>query len=468
VAASLGRADPRHQAFHDIFPLHPSLTEVEPAPPVAIRDVLTGQTMGAVEATLQRTDGSTAHLVVSAQPLTVPADDFRGALVLMVDVTARREAEAAALRSEQALREGQRLEGVGRLAGGIAHEFNNVLTAINGYAELALTLRDPETTYNCLGEIQVGGERLAILTRQLLSYSRKQVMMPRRVDLNSVIEEMDQILGKMVVDTVVLSLDLCAEPVTVKVDASQIQQVIVNLVINACDAMPDGGRLSVATRRQVLDALQPGPAALPDGRWVVLTIADDGVGMIDEVRAHLFEPFFTTKAVGAGTGLGLSVVYGIVRQSGGYVTLMTAPGQGACFEIWLPEAEQPTVQAQEPPCVLLVEDEPMLRSFAASVLQSMGCAVHCALDGQNALDMLELLGRSPDLVVTDIAMPGMGGLELTRLVRKAHPQARFLFMSGLEGAAAVRDEQGGAHGLLVKPFTADFLRRRVNEALGAR
>jgi signal transduction histidine kinase/ActR/RegA family two-component response regulator len=375
---------------------------------------------------------------------------------------------------EDQLRQSQKMEAIGRLAGGVAHDFNNLLTAILGHVSLALRGRDdPVRLRRRLEEIERAGGRASELTQQLLALSRKQVLQPRVIDLNECVREMEGILVPLVGEDVELDVELAPGTLAVRADPTQLQQVIMNLAVNARDAMPSGGRLRIETSE--LAAGDDRPPDVREGRLVALVVSDNGIGMDAETRQHAFEPFFTTKRRGHGTGLGLATVYGIVTQSDGTVTLDSAPGKGATFRILLPGADQPLpAQAPRPPAseapggretILLVEDEDLLRTMTVEVLGELGYTVLAAESGRAALR------RSAEvdtihLVLSDVVMPEMGGREAWLQVSRQHPEARVLFMSGYTDDAIVRHGVREAEvSLLNKPFTPDELARRVRAVL---
>jgi len=390
------------------------------------------------------------------------------------------EAEEALRVSEARLRQAQKMEAVGRLAGGIAHDFNNVLTAIFGYADLlmdSLDLLDPRRAD--AAEIKRAAERAAGLTRQLLAFSRKQVMQPRLVNLNTVVHEMGGMLRRVVGERIALRLDLDQGLGHVTADPGQLEQVIANLGVNARDAMPDGGTLTIATANVNAPGVAGAEDALPPGGpLVALTVSDTGTGMDEHVLAHLFEPFFTTKELGRGTGLGLATVYGIVRQSGGQIQVASRPGEGSTFTVYFPRVEADpraasTTALPEPSpggteTVLVVEDEAAVRHLCCRVLRAKGYRVLEAPHAEAALALVAAMAEPIHLLVTDMVMPGMGGPALAAQLVATRPTLRVLYITGYALEAI---EQGGdvagADGLLQKPFSADQLARTVRELLGA-
>jgi signal transduction histidine kinase/ActR/RegA family two-component response regulator len=377
---------------------------------------------------------------------------------------------------EDQLRQSQKMEAIGRLAGGVAHDFNNLLTAILGHVSLAQRGRDdPARLRRRLEEIERAASRASELTQQLLALGRKQVLQPHVIDLNECVREMQGLLLPLIGEDVELDVELAPRPLAVRADATQLQQVVMNLALNARDAMPRGGLLRIATAELAAGADRP--PDVREGRLVSLVVSDTGVGMDAQTRQHAFEPFFTTKPRGQGTGLGLATVYGIVSQSEGTVTVETAPGKGAIFRILLPAAELPApaplrrAPAREAPggreTILLVEDEDMLRTMTVEVLADLGYTV---LEAESGRAALRRSAEAPTihLVLSDVVMPEMGGREAWLQVSRQHPEARVLFMSGYTDDAIVRHGVREAEvSLLNKPFTPDELARRVRAVLDA-
>ena len=400
---------------------------------------------------------------------------------LTVDLTERKRAEVALRESEDQLRHAQKMEAVGQLAGGIAHDFNNLLMVIQGDSDL-IRRKIPEDhpLRRNVDGIREAAQQAAALTRQLLAFSRKQVLAPKVVDLNSVVGGMQAMLQRLLTETIQLVFVPKADLGYVKADPSQLEQVIMNLVVNARDAMPEGGRLTMETDHLELDpasALGHGEATA--GRYVVLAVTDTGTGMDDATRERLFEPFFTTKEPGKGTGLGLSTVYGIVRQSGGHIWVYSELGRGTTFKICLPVvAEKPEREAapveaarsgaRGAETVLLVEDAPRVRAVVREILEMNGYRVLEAHDGQQAIELSRAHPGPIQLMVTDVVMPQMSGRELAQHLGRARPDMRVLFMSGYTDNAIVRHgvlEAGTA--FLSKPFTPDALAAKVREVLDA-
>jgi NO-binding membrane sensor protein with MHYT domain/nitrogen-specific signal transduction histidine kinase/ActR/RegA family two-component response regulator len=393
---------------------------------------------------------------------------------------ARRQNElsAEALRSSEAqLRQSQKMEAIGNLAGGIAHDFNNLLTVIRLNAEMLL-IDLPEERREDYQEVMDSVDRATSLTRQLLAYGRRQLLNPAAVSLNDIVLGTDKMLRRVISEDIEIVCDLTTDAGFALVDRGQIEQVLVNLVVNAKDAMPFGGRLVLETRNVTLFAdVANGAPALPAGEYVTLTVCDSGVGMTPEIRDRALEPFFTTKPTGKGSGLGLSMVYGLVRQSSGDLTIESAPGMGTVVRIFLPRvasqgvpvatvALDETAACPATETILLVEDEPLVRRATSRLLQRCGYVVLDAENGEDALNQyLHQLERI-DLVLTDLVMPQMGGIELVKRLREQRADMRVLFMSGYS-AEALESAVDQMAALIQKPFTAAALTAAVRMALGA-
>jgi CheY-like chemotaxis protein len=370
------------------------------------------------------------------------------------------------------------MEAIGRLAGGVAHDFNNLLTIINGYSDLLLGRLSPDDpSRNLVSEIYRAGERSAGLTRQLLAFSRKQVLAPRTLDLNAVVADTTSLLQRVIGEDVRLAAAPGRGLWPVRADVGQIEQVLVNLAVNARDAMPAGGKLTIETRNVELDEeYAASHADARPGPYVLLAVSDTGHGMTPEVKARIFEPFFTTKEVGKGTGLGLATVYGIVKQSGGHVGVYSEIGLGTTFKVYLPRTEpdggivRGQSQLLAPPpgteTVLVVEDDASVRALTRHVLWQAGYTVLEAADGDEALRVGAGHAGPIHLVVTDVVMPGRAGREVAEKLAERHPTVRVLFVSGYTDDAVVR--HGVLHermNFLQKPFTPAGLARKVREVL---
>jgi PAS domain S-box-containing protein len=385
----------------------------------------------------------------------------------VLDVTERQQLE-------EQLRQAQKMEAVGRLAGGVAHDFNNALTAILGSADLLLGHLGPDHPERVEAvEIRKAAMWAADLTRQLLAFSRQQVLDPHVFDLSTVVANMDKMLRRLVPADITLRTRLAPDLGAVRADPGQIEQVIMNLAVNACDAMPGGGTLTIETANVELGT---GHAPVHPGRYVVLTVSDTGMGMNAATQAHVFEPFFTTKERGKGTGLGLSTVYGIVKQSEAYIVLESEPGRGTTFTVYLPAVDAPMEAVAPGPAptgalggeetVLVVEDQEPVRRLACKVLERQGYTVLAAADGPEALGLAAHHAGTIHILVTDVVMPGMSGREVERRLAAGRPEMRVLYLSGYADDSIVHDgvlEPGLA--FLQKPFTPETLARRVREVL---
>jgi PAS domain S-box-containing protein len=376
------------------------------------------------------------------------------------------------------LNQAQKMEAVGRLAGGVAHDFNNLLTAIIGYCDYSrLNLDDKDTLQKSLDEIKKAGVRAAGLTQQLLAFSRRQVMKPKVIDLNQLVVNLQKMLLRLLGEDIALETVAAPDLGAVLVDPGQVEQVIMNLCINSRDAMPRGGRITVETSNVLLESSRrDSRMEVMRGDYVRLRIIDNGIGMDRETRSHLFEPFFTTKEVGKGTGLGLSTVYGIVKQTGGYIWVESEPGAGATFDIFFPRAHSPAetqIPAELPgevrggnESILLVEDESMIRVLVRSVLASNGYTVLEADNGEQAKEIFQARGAGIDIIIADIVLPGISGRDLVEHMKASRPDMPALFMSGY--TPDVIDNHGQLQpglAFLQKPFTPESLLLKVREVL---
>jgi PAS domain S-box-containing protein len=442
------------------------------------RDILArvaaGERVSRHETERRDREGRRVLVSLTVSPILDAAGGVQCAAVVARDVTDERRLQAQ-------LRQAQKMEAVGRLAGGVAHDFNNLLTAIKGNAGLLLGDLPPGSPLREeVEEIDRASQRASDLTRQLLAFSRRQVLQPRVVDLNAVITETQRMLRRLIEEDVSIEVSLAPGVARVKADPGQVEQVLLNLAVNARDAMPRGGRLGIATSAEVVP---PEPRAgwpyyVAAGEYVRLDVTDSGTGMAADVVQHLFEPFFTTKPPGKGTGLGLSTVYGIVKQSGGYVWAETEPGAGSRFVVLLPRAaaaaDVPVIGEEGRPgagggaTVLLVEDEESVRSLTRRVLARAGYHVLEARDGRHALEVA-LAERGPiDLLLTDVVMPGGGGPRLAQAMSGLRPATRVLYMSGYPGGSIAGHGLAPGMDLLAKPFSPEALLRRVADALSGR
>jgi nitrogen-specific signal transduction histidine kinase/ActR/RegA family two-component response regulator len=393
--------------------------------------------------------------------------------VLATDVSEQRRLEAQLLQS-------QKMEAVGRLAGGVAHDFNNLLGVITGYSGLLSRSLAPNdaVAQNRVDQIKKAADRATALTRQLLAFSRKEVIQPKVLDLNEIVHDVEKMLLRLIGEDIVLTTKLDAGLGRVKADRGQIDQVMVNLAVNARDAMPNGGQIIIETANAVLDEqyARSHPDVTP-GPYVVLTVSDTGHGMDDATRSHIFEPFFTTKPEGEGTGLGLATVFGIAKQSAGHINVYSEPGQGATFKFYLPRVEEEVdagaaveapVRKHGTETLLLVEDAEALRSMIHEILEDAGYVVLEAADPHEALERAEANRGRLDLVLTDVIMPGMYGPDLVKAVQAMDPGIGAVFMSGYTNEAVSRQGvlKPGTR-FIQKPFTSDALLDAVRDALDA-
>lgn len=436
-----------------------------------------GRDIPEIDFRVRRPDGE-VRSVLGRGALRAGDDGHLSVVCSLQDVTEQRRAADERARLEAQLLAAQKLEAVGRLAGGIAHDFNNIVSAVLGYSDLAMAgLRSEDPLRRDIEQVHKAGERAAALTRQLLAFSRRQVLDPRVLDPNQVAADLERMLGRLIGEDVTLRLELDPKVGYVRVDRGQLEQVLMNLAVNARDAMPSGGELLISTA--AVDSGGTSLAADPEltsGPWARLSVRDSGEGMSPEVLARLFEPFFTTKETGGGTGLGLSTVYGIVRQSGGHVRVESQPGQGSRFDVYLPRlGEADRVASVRPPApgpaagsetILLVEDEEAVRGLAARMLQRSGFRVLSAARGGEALLICEKHPGPIHLLLSDVVMPEVGGRELAERVTQLRPGVRVLFMSGYPDDDVARRGVGGQFAAVVaKPFDVATLTRAVRALL---
>ena len=436
---------------------------------------LGGESVRNFEMMIVPTDGKPRTLLASGQPVTDGAGRRIGAVVALHDLTERKSLE-------RQLHQSQKMEAIGRLAGGVAHDFNNLLGVIMGYSEMVLADMGPDDPRRGrIEQIRKSGERAASLTRQLLAFSRKQILEPRVLDLYALLADMDKMLRRLIGEDVhlVTRPDPLLPPI--KADPGQIEQIVMNLVVNARDAMPNGGTITIETTGVELDPdTVPAHEGAKPGAYVMLVVSDTGVGMTPDVQAQIFEPFFTTKEAGSGTGLGLSTVYGIVTQSGGHITVASQPDRGTRFEVYLPQVEKSAAVAAplRPPSpaspvgtetILVVEDEPMVREMLCDSLREFGYTVLEAGEIVEAEKRCRQHSGAIHLLMTDVVLPGVGGRELAEKLTALRPEMNLLFMSGYTDDAVVR------HGILTagvmflqKPFTLVGMARKVREALAVR
>lgn len=428
----------------------------------------------------------TLTIITRQRALAAAVEDRTRELEQANDDLRREVAERRQL--EEQLVHSQKMEAVGTLAGGIAHDFNNLLTAITGFAQLSdqhsagMQERAPtgderaqlQELRTDLAEILKAADRASLLTSQLLSFSRRQKVSPSRHDVNGIVHDLERMLQRLIGERVALVTDVAPGPLCVLVDNGQLSQVLMNLVVNARDALPAGGTVHITTRAlQVEDEPDAPVRSVPPGDWVVVAVRDTGVGMTPEIMARMFEPFFTTKHIGGGTGLGLSMVYGIVTQAGGQLLVESAPGEGTTVSVVLPRimgAPAPTVAEPEMTrrstgeLVFVVEDEAGLRRLVGEILRRKGFVVEVASDGREALELLDQLDERPDLILTDVVMPRMGGRELAAELARRGDWVPVLFMSGYQDGEEMPDD--ARYTYIAKPFTPDALVDKVRAALG--
>ncbi len=466
-------------------PIERSLACYEPASRGALREAFEQCCRHGLaydlEAPFRSADGRRLWVRTTAEAVR----DAEGRVVKVVgsimDVTERRAAEDEQRSLEERLRQSQKMEAVGKLAGGVAHDFNNLLTVILNYTELALReMKADDPVRAELTEVVQAGQRAAVLTRQLLAFSRKQVLEPRPVDLNHVATDLEKMLRRIIGEDVDLRLTLATDLGVTLADPGQLEQVIMNLVVNARDAMPAGGTLTIETANADIDeALASRGDDVTAGPYVVLSVTDSGCGMDEPTRLRIFEPFFTTKERGKGTGLGLSTVYGIVKQSGGHVAVDSEPGRGSTFRVYLPrETAAVTVPARAPASserppgtetVLVVEDEEAVRNLAARILRSAGYSVLVAASADEAVQVAAAHSGEIRLLLTDMVMPGASGELLAERLVAARPRLKVLFMSGYFDSETVRRGVWRAGVRFVgKPFTVETLTQKVREAIEGR
>ncbi|HEV8540143.1 MAG TPA: PAS domain S-box protein [Nitrospiraceae bacterium] len=424
-----------------------------------------------IEEKMVRLDGSTGDIEVTASPFTDHGET--AILVVLRDITERK-------RLEEQLRQSQKMEAIGKLAGGIAHDFNNLLTVILGHSQLLLAAlgREHPLLYQ-VEAIKSAGERTATLTNQLLAFSRKQMIQPRVLDLNQVVADMKRMLQPLIGEDIILATELAGDLWPIKSDLGQVEQVIMNLAVNARDAMVRGGTLTITTANVVLDdaSVRHHVGAMP-GAYVTLVVKDTGGGMDAETQSRIFEPFFTTKERGKGTGLGLSTVYGVVKQSHGFIEVISGPEQGTAFTIYFPRVEAASAAPRQEVAaprqrtgsetILLVEDESLVRELVRCMLEGRGYTVLEAGHGEEAVRICETHGGSIDLLLSDVVMPGMNGRELARRAAAMRPELRVLLMSGYtDEVIGQREVLEAGMAFVRKPFAPDDLARKIREVLEA-
>jgi PAS domain S-box-containing protein len=460
------------QELQSTSPLEQVHPQDRPQIEEAAREAFRGSAGRRIEYRMRHKDGTWRTLESTASPVRDAAGKVEKLVIVNRDITDRK-------RLEEQFRQAQKMEAVGQLSGGVAHDFNNILGVIIGYGEILQEgLPSEHPLRRSVDEILSAGHRAAALTRQLLAFSRQQVLEPKALDLNAVVLDMESMLRRLIGENIDLTSTLDGALGTVKADPGQLEQVIMNLAVNARDAMPDGGKLLIETANAEMDATLVRRYSYPvkPGLYALLTVSDTGVGMDAATRARIFEPFFTTKQKGQGTGLGLSMVYGVVKQSDGYIDVYSEPGIGTTFKIYLPRVDEAIVagKPQAPlasalrgrETVLLVEDEGALRMLTKNLLEICGYTVLEAKNGSEALDISQQHAGVIDLLLTDVVMPGISGRVLADQLIQLRPQIKVVFTSGYTGQTV------GAHGILdpgsfflQKPFTRDALARKLREAL---
>ncbi|MEM8996620.1 MAG: PAS domain S-box protein, partial [Acidobacteriota bacterium] len=436
----------------------------------ADRPLVIGRIQGGVEQPYEhrvlRVDGGEIEVEVHAR--SMPYEGRRLRVAAVRDITAQK-------RFQEEARQSQKMEAVGRLAGGIAHDFNNLLTVIKGYAQLLSMQMEAGKPRSLVEEILQASERASLMTQRLLAFGRKQAVQMQNLDLNAVIAGMEKILRRLVRADIAFDVQLAPALGRVKADPSQIEQVILNLAINASDAMPNGGTLRLETAEvEVTEGDPQGPLTAP-GTFIVLSVRDTGLGMDPRTLQQVFEPFFTTKAEGKGTGLGLATVYAIVKQSGGTIDVESEPGAGTTFRIYLPRIHETAPQAADEPSapslprgretVLVVEDQPGVRALAVEFLQQQGYRVLEAVHGRDGLGQFEKHGDAIDLVLSDVVMPEMNGPDMVAAVRRIQPEAKVLFMSGYTDEMLGPDGPSATDLLVQKPFSVEELVTKVRQII---
>jgi PAS domain S-box-containing protein len=422
------------------------------------------------EERVRRKDGQFVWVRLTISPVRTRSGEPQHLIVILEDVSERRQLE-------ERLRESEKLEAIGRLAGGVAHDFNNLLTAIIGYAQLVADSLDPDDPKaEDVAEIIKAAERSAALTGQLLAFSRKQVLIPAIIDVNTLVRDTSVLLRRVIGEHIDLVTRLTPDLEPVSADRTQLEQIVINLAANARDAMPSGGRLTIETSNTTIDAADFTDRASDRGRYVMLAVSDTGMGMDAETKLRVFEPFFTTKEQGRGTGLGLATVYGIVKQSGGFIGVHSEPQQGATFKVYLPAvpAGKPAATQRETKhsqktgnaTILVVEDERAVRTMTRLILERAGYHVVEAAAPDEAREVFQSRASNIDLMISDVVMPGAHGPALFKQLVADHPSLRVLYMSGYTDDEVIRAGRlEGGENFMEKPFTSQRLLERVREIL---
>jgi PAS domain S-box-containing protein len=433
----------------------------------ADRELLDNPGSQTYESRLRDANGEMHDVMFHKATFTRSNGTVGGLVGLMLDITERKQLE-------EQLREAQKMEAMGQLAGGIAHDFNNLMTIIAGYGELLSSgLGDNPPLLEKVKQILKAEEQASSLTRQLLAFTRRQMLQPKLLDLKSVLSDMGNMLRRVVSEDIELVIKSDSEPCLTRADRGQIQQVILNLLINARDATPKGGRITLEVSNVLSEREVRLPAGAPLGPYVCLTVSDTGYGMDAATRARIFEPFFTTKEQGKGTGLGLATVYGIVQQTGGHIVVESEAGQGSTFYIYFQRAEGASAVEELPAVttetatgtetILIVEDQAGLRALMCEILRRNGYMVLPAENGRDALLLAANYSGEIDLVITDLVMPKMGGREVAERLPVSHPEAKVLYMSGY--VDDIHELLAGGHAFIDKPFSPDALLRKVREVI---
>jgi two-component system, cell cycle sensor histidine kinase and response regulator CckA len=453
----------------------PSLAQVHPADQPLVQDAAEEARKTGfgrrIEYRMRHKDGTWRYLESTASAIPNEMGGVEKLVIVNRDITSRR-------RLEEQFRQAQKMEAVGRLSGGIAHDFNNLLGVIIGYGEILVEkFAKTDPAHESVDEILKAGKRAASLTRQLLAFSRQQVLEPKAVNLNEIVSDTEKMLHRLVGEDIEFVTQLSESLGTVKADPSQIEQVLMNLVVNARDAMPEGGKLLIETTNIEVDEsfVQRYSFVFKTGSYVLLSVTDTGIGMDAEMQAHIFEPFFTTKGKDVGTGLGLATVYGIVKQSGGYIEVLSEPGHGTTFKIYMPRIEETPQLASEPAklidslhgleTILVVEDEASLRNLTCSVLRSLGYTILSAGNGLEALE-IAMTDSNIQLLLTDVVMPGVNGPVLAQKLRERKHNLKVIYMSGYTGQGVGNRGTEHPNGwFLAKPFTQELLAYKVRAVL---
>lgn len=423
-----------------------------------------------------KSNGKTEFFDINLIPEKNQSGEVESILFSARNITSCKMAQMEKMAIEKQYIQTQKLEALGRLAGGVAHDFNNLLTGINGYVSLAkLDLGEDDPVYSVLHEIQGATFRASDLTRQLMVFSKKQVIDPKPINLNALVQSFHKVISKMVGESIHISNNFEAQPWMINADSGQLEQVLVNLVVNSADAMKDGGEIFIETKNVTI--VQDSPGNIPEGKYLMLSVTDSGIGMDKEIADHLFEPLYTTKKKGKGTGLGLFTVYGIVKQHHGYIAIESEKGVGTTVKVFIPE-----FQADEKPnvlftndewprgkeTILIVEDEKLVRSVAKRTLIRLGYNILEATDGADSMELIQNYNGKIDMLLTDVVMPGIGGLKLAGMVGKRFPDMKIIFSSGYsEELIADKEVLKQGMNFLKKPYSPQLLANKVREVFNS-